>query len=674
MLPSSDPRGRGLEDEEGEEDTEDRSTELADGGLRKSEASEGADDSGIGLLPDFERSRDIEDAVEAEPPDVDEVEDAEFEGDDMWLEFDDADVGFDQPDTFPSSAFSALPPPSDRLDGATVGAKTHDGVINEPSEPRLSDFGFANVNSLAGGTGGFVFATRKPLIVSEQAMQRMKAMLDADDHPADSPSRPADRPPPVARTKTPLPRPLALQQPTLPSAPPAPLATSSGATLAAFGGFSTAGGTSVAAPSADAFALAQQRLSGSSSPAPANTLTTSNTTAPAPAPVFFGFQNAAGRNIDMPSEEAMQRARAHLDAPSSSPPPGGAPARVMRPLRPKARPAAPTKDVFEAAPTAGRSSLPARQRPFALAPPVSRAPSPMSIERAGGVAQLETPTALRVRHTSARSSVWDDGGLSAGRRTPSFPLVNGGVNDAAQAAERQEDKDGDTASTATMRSSTSPPPLPEAANVPSSDAAQPAIAPAPVAPAARRLPAAPASVSSAPARPGSFRPPLLSHAATPARRPDSAYTPLHPSRLASPAAAPGSSTPNPLLTQQRRLNFGMTPLRKPHHLANTRTATPGPGAGGKGFKTPWKDGKRPEGLTPMGLKDKLAPQKASVKKVETSARRSGEKKTQLLSEADLAKREKAKVFDLEGAHNPLSLSDASTYVHRSNSFTRLRAS
>ncbi|BGP01374.1 Rad51-associated protein Brh2 [Rhodotorula toruloides ATCC 204091] len=648
MLPSSDPRGRGLEDDEDEGETVEGSHELANGTLKEGEAGEGADDSGVGLLPDIERSRDVEEGVEAEPPDVDEVEDAEFEGDDMWLGFDDADVGFDQPDTFPSSAFSALPPPSDRLDGATADSDAHDAAFTEPSEPRLSDFGFANVNSLAGGTRGFVFATRKPLVVSEQAMQRMKAMLEAEDHPADPPARPAERSQPVVRTKTPLARPLPLRQPTVPPAPAPPPAATSGLTLAAFGGFATAGGTAVAAPSADAFALAQQRLQDSSSPAAANAFASSSTTAPTAASAFLGFQNAAGRSIDMPSEEAMQRARAHLDAPSSSPPPsGGAPNRVMRLLRPKARLPVPTRDVFEAPPVVGRGSATTGQPTFALPPPVSRAPSPIPIERIGDAMALDTPTALRVRQTSAKSSASDDGSLSAGRRTPLLPLVNGGEKDGMQAKERAAEKDAETASSDTMRSSKSPPPPPVNDTAPSSDTIQSVAAPTPVAPVARRPPVAPAVVSSAPSRPGSFRPPLLSHTATPARRPNSAYTPLHPSRLMSPASVAGSSKPNPLLSQQRRLNFGMTPLRKPHHLANTRTATPGSGAGGKGFKTPWKDGKRPEGLTPMGLKDKLAAQKASVKKVETSVKRDGEKRTSRLGEADLAKREKAKVFDLE---------------------------
>ncbi|BGP23403.1 breast cancer 2 susceptibility protein [Rhodotorula toruloides] len=641
MLPSSDPRGRGFEDMEAGLDDDGGSAEPAEGIMREREPSEVADDSGLGLLTEIELSKDAEEAVEAEPPDVDEVEDAEFEGDDMWFGFDDADVGFDQPDTFPSSAFSALPPPSDRLD-----SDVHDATSAEPAEPHLSEFGFANVNSLAGGGGGFVFATRRPLVVSEQAMQRMRAMLEAEDHPADSPSRPADRPQPVARTKTPLARPLPLPQPTVPPAPAASQAGSSGLTLAAFGGFSTAGGTSVPAPAADAFALAHQRLQRSSSPAPATAFASSSTAEPHVAPAFLGFTNAAGRSINMPSEEAMQRTRAHLDAPSSSPPPGSAPTRVMRPLRPKARPTLPTRDVFEAPSTIGRSSIPTGQLTFALPPPASRVPSTLPTERTGDATALDTPTALRVRQTSTKSRLLDDDRFSAGRRTPLLPLVNGGANDVLLAKESTEEDDAETASTATMHFK-SPPAPSEATDAPSSNAIPPTVAPAPVAPAARPALATPASVSSAPSGPGSFRPPLLPHAATPACRPNSACTPLHPSRLVSPASVAGSSTPNPLLVQQRRLNFGMTPFRKPHHLANTRTATPGSGMGGKGFKTPWKDGKRPEGLTPMGLKDKLVAQKASARKIETSVKRGGEKKASRLSEADLAKREKAKVFDLE---------------------------
>jgi hypothetical protein len=112
----------------------------------------------------------------------------------------------------------------------------------------------------------------------------------------------------------------------------------------------------------------------------------------------------------------------------------------------------------------------------------------------------------------------------------------------------------------------------------------------------------------------------------------------------------------------------MTPRSKPFHLANTRGNTPGlassqasrappggvgPRTGVKAFKTPFKGGKAPEGLTPVGLKGKMEAVK-SVQR-EKPAREgvvgSARKAVGGLKDdpATVAKREKAKVFEMDSA-------------------------
>ncbi|BGP38565.1 hypothetical protein JCM10450v2_002514 [Rhodotorula kratochvilovae] len=618
MLPSSDPAAARVDDHAPDEPADD--PQVHEGNARnttnETELSAGedvtagaADDSGLGLLPDVEQDKDGA------------VEDIEFEGDDMWLELDTAAVGFDQPDTFPSSALSMAPLKADKGKGKAVQRVSveEDDVHMSKEEPRLSDFGFASVDPMAAMSGGgFVFATRKPLVFSDKALQRARALLEAEESDS-APGEIASTTSSTSASTTPAPRPAFDR----PSAIP------------------------VASTSRPASPAAQPSA--------------------APPPAFFGFANAAGRALQMPSEEALQRARERLAVPDSSP--QNAPERVKNPLRPLARSAMPPRDVFEGSPAPARA-LPS-SRPssaFALAPPLPRPNglSALALEQANGLASaFDSPTAMRTRPTSAASSAGKSAG-SGGRRTPLLP-VNGHAGAVVEA--NDEEKASSTtlqSSSPSARAPSPPPPVAAPSDVPplalGGAAAPPLpalIAPVPVRPAAGLIPRT-AGRSAAPTRPVSFRPPMLSSTSTPAR-PSITSTPLRPTALASASTSQSpfpAAMPNPLHPQHRRLNLGMTPRNKPFHLANTRGGTPGASAGARGartgvkaFVTPFKGGRRPEGLTPMGLKDKVGATPATGGK--ESARKGGESARKAAptprrpGKADEAKRERLKVFDLE---------------------------
>ncbi|GAA6054204.1 hypothetical protein JCM3770_001390 [Rhodotorula araucariae] len=612
MIPSSDPAGPGIDDDglaQAERDVPAQAMAAVTADDAELSAGEGvADDSGLGLLPDVEQDKDGE-AQDA-------AEDADFEGDDMWLEFDDAAVGFDQPDTFPSSALSMAPRKVDKAKGKAVDRTANDDyqVPASNEEPRLSDFGFANLDPVAALTGGgFVFAMRKPLVFSDKALQRARALLEAEEPDAASPEISSTSATATTST-TPAPR--------RPSPLPAPAT--------------------------------------SRPPAAAGSTTT------APPPAFFGFANAAGRALQMPSEEALQRARERLDVPDSSP--QNAIERARNPLRPLAKPAVPPRDVFEGSPAPARAQ-PLSRPPsaFALAPPLPRSNGLdvlMLDHMIGRANTFDSPTAMRTRPTSAASSTGKAEAVgSAGRRTPLLP-VNGhaGVSDGV--------KDGEKAWSTTLQSSSpsarAPSPLP--AVIPD---AVPLLAPASTAETPRSVLMAPiprhptngvvprmAAPSGAPSRPVTFRPPMLSSASTPSRG-GSTSTPLRPSTLVAPSPLP-APTPNPLHPQHRRLNLGMTPRNKPFHLANTREGTPGAIAGARGaktgvkaFVTPFKGGKRPEGLTPMGLTGKVGAATTTSSLATESGTKAGESirlaalVPTKLGKADEAKRERVKVFDLD---------------------------
>ncbi|GJN87357.1 hypothetical protein Rhopal_000306-T1 [Rhodotorula paludigena] len=623
LLPSSDPAGPKdvqpplpHERAEGARGGAAEQTSCAAVATRGAEGSDGdaaADDSGVGFLPDVERDEGGPDA-EAEPPDG-AGDEPEFEGDDLWLEFDAADVGFDQPETFPSSALSAGPPRADKGKGRALPDNELDNLeaqAEPKEEPRLQDFGFASLGGAVAAQmgGGFVFATRKPLVLSDKAMQRARALLEADGEGGEAPAAGSSNQPPLFRTSTPTHAPAAV--------PPTPSRTHS--------------------------------------PAPA----------PAAAFAMLGFKNAAGRNLNLPSEEAMQRIREQFDAPVTTSPRknGGGSARL-----------AASGDVFAASPAPDRPG-PASRPPSAFAlPHIVRRPdqavgigTAISSVVAVRAESLDSPTVMRVRPTSVGPDEARPAGPgSAGRRTPLLP-VNGEEHIAQGATSPAHDDE--KTSTGTLCSSSpstrAPSPVGPAAIVaaptvaPAVDAAPSRVAPfGLIVPVPLRPPFADASAAPALiARPASFRPPMLSSASTPSRAPTASFTPLRPSSLATQTSVAGSfsSTPNPLLAQpQRRLNLGMTPRSKPHHLANTRTGTPGghlpaigPKTGVKAFVSPFRGGKRPDGLTPMGLKGKMAPPASVKKEVLRSPNKAGNSVPKT-SKVDLARREKVKVFELDVA-------------------------
>ncbi|GAA5950155.1 hypothetical protein JCM21900_004612 [Sporobolomyces salmonicolor] len=640
MPPSSDPVVRGEDADVEEEDDDDP------GGLavprrmsRKEPCPEGvqaergrADDSGIGLLPsDDEHSGDLVKANATFLP-IPEVDDAEeFEGDDLWLGFDDSDMGFDDPDTFSSLSASLAGPirasiTVDTAKGKAVEApkeEEEDPHENEPA-PALESFGFANLNS----HGSFVFATRKPFAASEAALQRARAILEADDElPATATTDFGS-----VGSSTPLPRsvplrpsiaPPAFIPPSRPSAANAPnsryrstprfdplLANHNPASRP----IAFAPPPSAFDPSSHTGGQAPLLQQGSSSPL--HIPQPLHVTAPQP---FIGFLNAAGRTLDMPTEEALRRARQRFER-SSSPP--GPPASELlkngsnRPLRPPSSTG--LKDVFESAPhppsgVAGTSS-------FAL-PPIAKAadarhdlPMTDGFGLRGGL--FDSPTVVRTLPRGEGNEA------SPGKKTPLLPVEN--VKGSAEKEGRLSDKTSPTTfvSSSPERSS-SPPPL---SPIPRSTVAAPQAAPPqtaqfpnatshPIAAFASPCPPSPHLPRPSPAGPSrppfaalptprthGFRSPLITTASAlrnPSRPP--ASTPLRITATPSPAF-PVSSTPVPL---PHRLNLGMTPRNKPFHLANTQFQMSTNGKGkAKGFVTPFKGGKRPEGLTPMGLKGK----------------------------------------------------------------------
>ncbi|GAA6037981.1 hypothetical protein JCM8097_009523 [Rhodosporidiobolus ruineniae] len=660
-------------DEDGDEDDGEAEGDAdgSKGAVQRPETGHGAeagagaaDDSGLGLLAEVEQGKGVE-TGEGEPPDVDT--EPEYEGDDLWLGFDDADVGFDQPTALPSSLLSAVPATRhpEGGPGPSSGAQRElERPPKEKEEPRLLDFGFSGFGGAAAQPGGFVFATRKPLVLSEQALQRARAFLERDDDDLPPKDRESSMPPPPPRTSNPFARPSS-RPPSHLSSPasraglvPPHLAPTAVA-------FQTAAGSAVPLPSADAFARAQKSLAGSSSPTQLSIVPLAR-----PPPAFAGFASAGGRKLDMPSEEAIRRAQARLEA-SSSPPAAAPPTRAAS--RPPSRPASRSngKDVFHGspAPRAGPAS-------FALPPPLGRA---AGLEALGsprvGLAAPDSPTSRRSRGGS-EPVAGGEGGESNGRRTP---LAAVSVNvDGTLAAETNEKENEDERSSTTLQPSTpdrSPTP-PASPSVALAKAASPAVPPAVAAPSplVAPVPLRPAPLAALASRPPSttarsspFRSPLIPHASTPSRGLSAAFTPLRPSSLSTASPAFPASTPNPLLpipATQRRLNLGMTPRSKPYHLANTRAGTPraaaisasqgavGPRTGVKAFKTPFKGGKPPEGLTPVGLKGKVESLVAAERKEKVGGSAKKASPAKVGGRVLDPQREKAKVFDLDAEPGP----------------------
>ncbi|GAA5925611.1 hypothetical protein JCM3775_001455 [Rhodotorula graminis] len=605
MLPSSDPAASGHRPAPppaaGNDPGEATSATMTADDADLSAAEGAADDSGLGLLADVERDKGGGSRRRSADLDDADAEDNEFEGDDMWLELDGVAVGFDQPDTFPSSALSLAPLRHD-------DHPTHDARPQPPpppphhAEPRLSDFGFASVDpamSLTGG--GLFFATRKPFVISNQALQRARAiMAAADAEPEPNMATASSRAGPPARTSTPLARPGS------------------------------------AAP-----------VASTSSPIPAPR--------PVPPPAFAGFQSGAGRAFQMPSEEALERTKARFDRPDT---PGQAPAKRERnPLRPLARATEPSSDVFEGSPAPARARPPSRPASaFALAPPAPRpegaALAPPSSLLVDGAEGCDSPTTRRSKASSAASGASRDGSRPGSPRRAPLQPVNGPAADVFGEGDEGHDDQG---SSTTLHSS-SPPPT--RAATPPRPAAAALAPPAPTAPAlAALIPVRPP----APTRPVTFRPPMLASTSTPSRPTSS--TPLRP--FAQPASTPfrsSTSTPAPVFPpQNKRLNLGMTPRNKPFHLANTQGAAASPaGAGARGastgvkaFVSPFRGGQRPPGLTAMGLKDKAGAPASSSSRGKAAAVKAGSSTVKApasaasTSAADVARRDRVKVFELD---------------------------
>ncbi|GAA5976118.1 hypothetical protein JCM10908_005389 [Rhodotorula pacifica] len=594
------------------------------------------DDSGVAFLPDDDateklQAETVEVEVEAAEVEVEAdmmEEELDFDGDDIWLGFDETDVGFDQPQTFPSSALAPpLAPLSARAPAflARVSSTRNalhtprDAALSDfdaPAEPRLQDFGFANFDP----SSGFTFATRKPFAVSEKALQRAKALLDAED--TEEPS--------VRDSST---RSTGKEVPAEPRAGPSKLPTPMRPHSA-----SDAIRTSTPINTVPTIPA--------SSPLHSPQIPPISQAGPSSSATFMGFQNAAGRSLKMPSEAALQRARNKLEAKSPSPTKGSS--TILRPARPRAHSrASPMKDLFAvgaATSTAAAGPPPIfRLKPIAAVRDTSQAMD-VPVMSATGAPCSPLPTRLPSENGLDVSDKHEESAPSSSSALgPASTSVVDREEPPSSAIHRQ---------CADLAVVSSP-----AATTTAVQTSLPIAAETPLRPVARRpqLPSGSRSDKThplPPPRPGMFRPPLL------AGQPKS--TP-HIATLSSRGAAQGpASTPlksfGPITNngqpEIRRLSFGMTPRAKPFHLANTRTGTPASTnrTGVKAFVTPFKGGKRPEGLTPMGLKDKLA--SASVKSsimstTKTAASSSSKKKATAMSSADLVRREKAKVFDLE---------------------------
>ncbi|GAA5870416.1 hypothetical protein JCM3774_002723 [Rhodotorula dairenensis] len=595
--------------------------DLADASSRTDE-----DDSGVAFLRDddatakmhadtIEAGAEVEAEVEHEA----DVEELDFDGDDIWLEFDEADMGFDQPQTFPSSALAPAsvpapaPAPPNRLlasrDLPGAGDATSTGQ-DAPAEPRLQDFGFANFDS----SSGFTFATRKPFVVSEKAMQRARALLDAVDEETLSTGAPD-----AAATKLPQ-VPLGMQAG--PAKLPTPMRPHSA--------------SDVIRTSTPIHGMPSVAAVPSSSP-----LRPAYIPPYKPSPVLVGFQNAAGRSLKMPSEAAIQRSRNKLEAKSPSPTKGSS--TILRPARPRAHSrASPAKDLFAVNAPPGATGPPPtfRLKPIAAALDVNKAtetPDVPSVAAPGSPLPRRLPMQEHPGITSSEPSE----AVAAEATAAWLATTATAVRDELSAVVS-------TISPVQLTAASSPAMAPVPYSRPESASDTP-LRPLPRRP---QVPSAPRSNAphAPPSRAGGFRPPLLAgqHKFTPSATPSSSRT-VAPALGSTPLGALGPAT-NSAQPGTRRLSFGMTPRAKPFHLANTRLGTPASTTrtGVKAFVTPFKGGKRPDGLTPMGLKDKIQPTPAKPAQVKSGTHAPLAKRTAAgTSRVDVVRRDKAKVFDLE---------------------------
>lgn len=428
--------------------------------------------------------------------------------------------------------------------------------------------------------GAFQFASRKPVKMSEENLRKAKALLEADEAEQggvqdDSTIIPTN----VGHAIVP---PMRTPAPGSPHPLPPPV-SHAGFALA----FSTGSGRPTVLPSTTSLARAAELLGHSTiNPAPSSSQTSvplplapiraplprpqprpppipSTTSASAPTG-FGGFSTGSGVPMALPSEAALAKARGHI---LSSPPAqtsGG-----------DAEGQSAGRDVF-----LGSSPAPSGREGFKL-PDAGRLGQEAQQAKDG----LESPTAARISSGNA--------GSSDGRRTPLLPvneLVTAGAASSSARQQQQAQPSSPAALAAASRSSSrasartiAPSPRSHASTSPAPNPPRPAAA-IPTPAATRRAP--PLATHSTPGP--AFRSPML-NATSRTPGPSSFRPPL----LASTSTLLSTSTPVKPAPALRRLNLGMTPRARP---------LPGsPGNKQKKFETPFKGGKRPEGLTPAGV-------------------------------------------------------------------------
>ncbi|KAL8286420.1 hypothetical protein RQP46_004437 [Phenoliferia psychrophenolica] len=462
---------------------------------------------------------------------------AEFEGDDIWDGYEDnttIEPGFTQP-----VARREEPPSSDpdlELE------KLHGGrwdAFRKPADPN------APLTFFSGGG--------KAVSLSEDALQRARALLEADD---ETPLPPLAFP---SATAFNAPRPSTTVAPrSTPSGDPPrsssfdraqlfdtlnPHRTSSPPHLPpnvvpSFGGFTSGSGAPVAGPSAAAVERIKSRLDGplptfggftSGSGAPvaapsAATVASVTSRLGAPQPTFGGFTSGSGAPVAGPSAASVARAIAHLDSPGTRPD-GGAP----------------------------RGSNHSRDRDvFADSPAGAKGKGRASFELTSGLhASSEADTMMPHAESPSASRVLP-------LRGPSSPAAS----------------QGGELPVASPRPTANPRALPKTTATPSK--------------------ATFGTPRPKPFRVGAplpFHSPMLSH-----KKPPTAST----SAVPHPGAS--SATPVKAAPGLRRLNLAMTPRPRVTHVHK--------------FVTPFKGGVRPPGLAPTGLPPsaiKAVPESAQTK-------------------------------------------------------------
>ncbi|ORY79270.1 hypothetical protein BCR35DRAFT_332060 [Leucosporidium creatinivorum] len=608
------------------------------------------------------------------------------EEDEMWAGFDEPEVEVEVEVEMDEAEEAGLdpPPPPPPKDPENEDPYADDGF----------DFalGAAGTQGAEGWDpnmlGGFQLASRKPVKMSEESLRRAKRLLEAEAEEGEG------------EATAPVPGPA-------PPPNPIPIASTSNSTFAS--AFSTASGRPVLAPSSASLAQAAELLghSTTSTNIPTTTSNTTLTTAPLPlAPIrapppppstsastsfappalaFGGFTTASGAPVALPSEAALAKARGQV---FSSPPPsapfsggggggggsqiqsfggfmtaaGGAVEMPSEEAMERARRSAAGGDVFL---DGGGGSSPRRGGGG------FRLPGPGGAQRFGlglegivvgaGGKTLESPTTRR-------------SGSSEGRRTPLLPVndlnVNlatagggGGGGPSSPQVQQQHPSSpapvGGSRPPSRTRHPAPPPTSTTAEPLASTSTSAAAPPPPPQAPTTTRPPPPPRSnplgtplpnrLKPTPNPSSAFRSPLLASTSTSRTPGPSSFRPplLHNNPTHSTPQKPPTATPAP-----RRLNLGMTPRPRP---------APGtPGSRQKKFETPFKGGKRPVGLTPVGVLKSgaagggLGGCERGMEREKTMEKGKGRERERKMEQEE---EELVRLFDLSPPPNRLSLSE-----------------